>query len=67
LDAQHASIFNELIKLSAVLEITLLAVVHRPLFQDSPFLAHVAFVGDLMPSDEEGMREAEELLKKWRG
>ena len=65
-DAQHVAIFNELIKLSSVLEMTLLAVVHRPLFHDSPFLSRVAFAGDLMPSDEEGMREVEGLLKVWR-
>lgn len=66
MDIQHVIIFNEMIRISAVLDITLWAVVHRPLFADSPFLAKIAFKTDPLPQDEEGMKQAEESLNEWR-
>lgn len=66
MDPHHVLLFNEMIRISAVLDITLWAVVHRPLFTDSPFLAKIAFKTDPLPQDEEGMRQAEEALLEWR-
>ncbi|KAK1921393.1 fungal-specific transcription factor domain-containing protein [Papiliotrema laurentii] len=66
LDAKYIEIFNAHIGISAVLTLTLRAVIHRPVFPQTKFLDQLSdkMWGD--QNDEQGLKEVERQVEKWR-
>lgn len=65
-DETDVEVFRQLVLVSAVLERTLAAILHRPIFDNSNFLVRLS--RELMPDteDEQGFRSAERALEEWQ-
>lgn len=62
----EVEVFRQFVLICAVLERTLAAILHRPIFDNSDFLVKLS--RELMPEteDEQGFRSAEKALDEWR-
>lgn len=65
-DCQYVEIFNAFVNVSAVLDYTLVQVVHRSVFPRSKFLEGIAVLWNTRDSDEVALKSAEHMLDEWR-